>query len=95
MTAEFHKLFDKVIKDDLEETSEKMEDMFQAEINMNGELYILDIGWYELENGSSFIVYLVKGNDWDKPIRREIVKSFKEIECIAFEVINKIKNKQT
>lgn len=83
-----------VVKDDFisfnlplqEQTDNLYEDMFQAYFNVENTT-VLDIGWYgetEELNGT-FILYLIKDNDWESPILKistkdlDILKYF--IQC--------------
>lgn len=80
----------KIIKNDYSsfqrnslDKSHLTEDMFMAEYDN----FVIDSGWYgddfEDENGS-FITFLIKDNDWEKPILK--VNSF-ELNDI-FDIIN-------
>lgn len=50
------------------------EDMYQATF----EQYVVDCGWYENAEDGSFIAYLIKDYDWDKPVIKILTKTFED-----------------
>jgi len=84
-----------IIKDDLfiySDTPDETilrEDMYQATF----EQYVIDCGWYENAENGSFIAYLIKADDWDKPVIKILTKTFADAkwsvnECKAY--LNKL-----
>lgn len=52
------------------------EDMLSLSYSDNK--YIIDIGWYE--SGESFVISLIKDDNWDSPQKIKKIKSKEEIE---------------
>ncbi|MCB9045557.1 MAG: hypothetical protein H6550_05400 [Chitinophagales bacterium] len=48
------------------------EDMYQATF----EQYVVDCGWYETDEGGTFITYLIKDFDWEMPVIKILTKDF-------------------
>ena len=67
----------KIVKDDffiyadMPDTTLR-EDMYQATYKQYG----IDCGWYEGVEDGSFITYLIKDYDWDKPVIKILTKDF-------------------
>lgn len=50
----------------IDDCKDLKEDLLQVQYANN---YLLDVGWYGEENG--FIIYIIKGYDWENPIRKD------------------------
>ena len=50
------------------------EDMYQATC----EQYVVDCGWYETDDGGTFITYLIKDYDWETPVIKILTKTFED-----------------
>ena len=60
------------------------EDMFQVEY-INGT--VLDIGWYGTKEDGSFIIFVIKNRDWEKPLYKIKCKSVEELYIGLIELI--------
>jgi len=54
-----------------------IEDMFQVEFSFDSnQTFTIDVGWYgESIHEGHFICFIIKNEDWENPIKKDIVES--------------------
>lgn len=71
-----------------EQEFELSEDLIQVEYE-NGK--IIDVGWYpEFDINGHFVISMIEGQNWEKPVKKYIAKNVNELYKYICEITNEI-----